>query len=147
MNDNTTIKADVESVDSLLGKVEGEPASSADTVFSSTNTVAKNISDIKRDLAAFKSKLTLSGEENAYAKVTVVTAETGTTIEVSAKTQSIATSTAEKQGLADAYDVKTFAVNGVSGESAAATSGVRVTEVGGNKVLDFSGLKIDCGEF
>ena len=147
LNDNTTIKADVESVDSLLGKVEGEPASSADTVFSSTNTVAKNISDIKRDLAAFKSKLTLSGEENAYAKVTVVTAETGTTIEVSAKTQSIATSTAEKQGLADAYDVKTFAVNGVSGESAAATSGVRVTEVGGNKVLDFSGLKIDCGEF
>ena len=148
LNDNTTIKADVESVDSLLGKVESEPASSADTVFSSTNTVAKNISDIKKDLAAFKSKLTLSGKANAYAEVTVVTAETGTTIEVSAKTQSIATSTKAAEGLADAYDVKKFAVSGVSGESAAAKSGVEVTtQSDGSKLLDFSGLKIDCGEF
>ena len=135
-------------MDAILGKdTSAGEGNTGNTVFSAGNTVAKNISDIKKDLAKFKSKLTLSGKENAYAEVTVVTAETGTTIEVSAKTQSIATSTAEKQGLADAYDVKTFAVNGVSGESAAATSGVRVTEVGGNKVLDFSGLKIDCGEF
>ena len=147
LNGNTTIKADVESVDSLLGKVEGEPASSANTVFSSTNTVAKNISEIKKDLAAFKNKLTLSGKANAYAEVTVVTAEDGTTIEVSAKTQSIATSTKAAEGLADAYDVRTFAVKDVSQESEAATSGVQVKEVGGNKVLDFSGLKIDCGEF
>ena len=80
--------------------------------------------------------------------MTVVTAETGTTIEVSAKTQSIATSTAEKQGLADAFDVKTFAVNGVSGKSDATSSGVKVeTQSDGSKLLDFSGLKIDCGEF
>ena len=135
--------ADVQ-LDAILGKDESD---GAETVFSTTNTVAKNISDIKKDLAAFKSKLTLSGEENAYAKVTVVSDATGTTIEVSAKTQSIATSTAEAKGLADAYDVRTFAVEGVSGESAAATSGVQVKTVEGNKVLDFSGLKIDCGEF
>lgn len=139
--------ADVQ-LDAILGKDEtaGE-RNSGNTVFDTTNTVAKNISDIKKDLAAFKSKLTLSGKDNDYAKVTVVTAVTGTTIEVSAKTQSIATSTAEKQGLADAYDVRTFAVKDVSKESDAATSGVQVKEVGGNKVLDFSGLKIDCGEF
>ena len=131
--------ADVQ-LDAILGKDEN-------TVFNKTNTVAKNISGIKRDLAAFKSKLTLSGKENAYAKVTVVSADSGTTIEVSAKTQSIATSEKLAQGLADAYDVKTFAVNGVSNELAA-SSGVQViTEVGGNRVLDFSGLKIDCGEF
>ena len=78
--------------------------------------------------------------------MTVVSDATGTTIEVSAKTHSIATSTAAEQGLADAYDVRTFAVNGVSQETAA-KSGVEVKVVGGNRVLDFSGLKIDCGEF
>ena len=131
--------ADVQ-LDAILGK-------DGTTVFNSTNTVAKNISDIKNDLAAFKRKLTLSGKDNAYAKVTVESTENGTTIEVSAKTQSIATSTAAEQGLADAHDVRTFAVSDVSQESPAATSGVQVKEVGGNKVLDFSGLKIDCGEF
>lgn len=139
--------ADVQ-LDAILGKDEtaGE-GNTGNTVFDKTNTVARNISDIKKDLAAFKSKLTLSGGETDYATVTVVTAKTGTTIEVSAKTQSIADSTAEKQGLADAYDVKTFAVSGVS-ESPAASSGVQVTkDVDGNRVLDFSGLKIDCGEF
>lgn len=139
--------ADVQ-LDAILGKDEtaGE-GNTGNTVFNKTNTVAKNISDIKKDLAKFKSKLTLSGKANAYAEVTVVTADSGTTIEVSAKTQSIAASTAAEQGLADAYDVRTFAVNDVSKESDAATSGVQVKEVGGNKVLDFSGLKIDCGEF
>lgn len=139
--------ADVQ-LDAILGKDEtaGE-GNTGNTVFNKTNTVAKNISDIKKDLAAFKSKLTLSGSENTYAKVTVVSADTGTTIEVSAKTKSIVDSTETVRGLADAYDVRTFAVSGVSQESAAAKSGVEVKEDGGNKVLDFSGLKIDCGEF
>lgn len=139
--------ADVQ-LDAILGKDEtaGE-GNTGNTVFNKTNTVAKNISVIKKDLAAFKSKLTLSGGETDYATVTVVTADSGTTIEVSAKTQSIATSTAEKQGLADAYDVRRFAVSNVSEKSDAATSGVKVDVVGGNRVLDFSGLKIDCGEF
>ena len=139
--------ADVQ-LDAILGKDEtAGNGNSGNTVFNTTNTVAKNISDIKKDLAKFKSKLTLSGEENAYAKVTVVTAETGTTIEVSAKTQSIATSTKAEEGLADAYDVRTFAVNGVNTKTDKASSGVQVKTVEGNKVLDFSGLKIDCGEF
>ena len=133
--------ADVQ-LDAILGKDEN-------TVFNKTNTVAKNISDIKRDLAAFKSKLTLSGEENAYAKVTVVSDATGTTIEVSAKTQSIATSSStDAKGLADAYDVKTFAIKDVKKTSPATSSGVNVEiQSDGSKLLDFSGLKIDCGEF
>ena len=136
--------ADVQ-LDAILGK---DTSAGAETVFSTTNTVAKNISDIKRDLAAFKNKLTLSGKENDYAKVTVVSDATGTTIEVSAKTQSIAESTAEKHGLADAYDVKTFAIKDVKKTSAATSSGVKVeTQSDGSKLLDFSGLKIDCGEF
>ena len=145
INAVTSLNAADVQLDAILGKDERD---GAETVFSNTNTVAKNISDIKKDLAAFKSKLTLSGEENNYAKVTVVSTDTGTTIEVSAKTQSIAESTAAAQGLADAYDVKTFAVKDVSNESVAASSGVKVVEeVNGNRVLDFSGLKIDCGEF
>lgn len=139
--------ADVQ-LDAILGKdTSAGEGNTGNTIFDKTNTVAKNISDIKKDLAAFKSKLTLSGKDNAYAKVTVESDANGTTIEVSAKTQSIATSTVDARGLADAYDVRTFAVKDVSQESAAATSGVQVKEVGGNKVLDFSGLKIDCGEF
>ena len=133
--------ADVQ-LDAILGKDEN-------TVFNKTNTVAKNISDIKRDLAEFKSKLTLSGKENDYAKVTVVSDATGTTIEVSAKTQSIATSSStDAKGLADAYDVKTFAIKDVKKTSPATSSGVNVeTQSDGSKLLDFSGLKIDCGEF
>lgn len=132
--------ADVQ-LDAILGKDES-------TVFDKTNTVAKNISDIKNDLAAFKSKLTLSGKDNAYAKVTVVSDATGTTIEVSAKTQSIATSTKAEEGLADAYDVKTFAIKDVKQTSEETSSGVKVeAQSDGSKLLDFSGLKIDCGEF
>lgn len=139
--------ADVQ-LDAILGKDESAgDGNTGNTVFDKTNTVAKNISDIKKDLAKFKSKLTLSGKANAYAEVSVVTAETGTTIEVSAKTQSIATSTKAAEGLADAYDVKTFAIKDVSQEPTA-SSGVKVTtQSDGNRVLDFSGLKIDCGEF
>ena len=143
----TTIEEEVGSFDSLLGKVESDPADSADTVFDSTNTVAKTISDIKKDLAAFKNKLSLSGKENAYAKVTIVSADSGTTIEVSAKTQEVSTATAAEQGLADAYDVRTFAVKGVNSTTLATSAGVKVEVVDGNNMLDFTELKVDCGEF
>ena len=81
--------------------------------------------------------------------MTVVSDATGTTIEVSAKTQSIATSSStDAKGLADAYDVKTFAIKDVKKTSPATSSGVNVeTQSDGSKLLDFSGLKIDCGEF
>jgi hypothetical protein len=148
LDNNSNVKADAESIDSLLGKVENTPADSADTVFSSVNSVAKNISDIKKDLAAFKNKLNLVGLENAYEKVTVVSAETGTTIEVSAKTQDIATSTSATTGLADAFDVRQFAVSDVDSTSLDTSAGV-VTKAtaSGDKVLDFTNIKIDCGEF
>ena len=148
MDSNTNVKADTELVDTLLGKEVSDPASSADTVFDSTNTVAKTISDIKKDIAAFKNRLSLSGGENAYAKVTIVSAETGTTIEVSAITQSIATASAATQGLADSYDVRTFAVSAVDDTSLATSAGVQVkSDADGDRVLDFSNLKVDCGTF
>lgn len=147
LDGNTNVKADIESVDSLLGKVESEPASSADTVFDSENTVAKNITDIKKALDALKNKLALSGKENAYAQVTIVSADSGTTIEVSAKTQVISAATAVEQGLADAYDVRTFAVSNVDDTSLATSAGVQVKSLGDDKVLDFTNLKVDCGEF
>ena len=148
LDSNTNVKADTELVDTLLGKEVSDPASSADTVFDSTNTVAKTISDIKKDIAAFKNRLSLSGVENAYAKVTIVSAETGTTIEVSAITQSIATASAATQGLADSYDVRTFAVSAVDDTSLATSAGVQVkSDADGDRVLDFSNLKVDCGTF
>lgn len=130
--------ADVK-IDAIIGE-------ESDTVFSSESTVAKNISDIKADIQAFKNKLTLSGKENAYAKVTVVSAATGTSIEVSAVTKTVSAATALEQGLADAYDVRTFAVSNVSGGTSN-VEGVQVKDENGNKVLDFSTFKLDCGEF
>lgn len=136
----STVKADMESLDAIIG-------SGASSAFSPANTVAKNIDDIKADLEALKNKLALSGRENAYAKVTVVSADTGTTIEVSAKTQVVSAATAVEQGLADAYDVRTFAVSAVDTTSLATSAGVQVKSLGYDKVLDFTNLKVDCGEF
>lgn len=126
-----------------------------------TDTLARatesELSSIKDDLEAFKKKLTLSGKENNYAKVTVTTADTGTTIEVSAKTHDIKTSSATTDGLADSYDVKTFAINGIhtdsTGEGVVAydkSAGVVVSEDTSDesvRKLDFSHLVVDCGEF
>ena len=126
-----------------------------------TDTLARatenELSSIKDNLEAFKKKLTLSGIENNYAKVTVTPSDNGTTIEVSAKTHDIKTSTAAQQGLADAYDVKNFAINGIhtdsTGQGVVAydkSAGVVVSadSVDNNvRKLDFSHLVVDCGEF
>lgn len=150
LNNNTTVKADAETIDGLLGKVSDQ--GSANTEFTTTETVAKNITDIKKDIDAFKHKLSLSGLENNYAKVTVVSADTGTTIEVSAKTHTISTATALEDGLADAYDVKQFAVNGVLTDTSAglydkSAHVVVNTDAQGIRTLDFSKISIDCGTF
>lgn len=68
-------------------------------------------------------------------------------IEISAATKDIATSTQLGQGHADAYDVKTFALNDVDTTDSATTSNVRVVSVDGLRKLDFSRMVIDCGSF
>ena len=156
INDVDSLNAADVKLDAILGKVENDP-DSADTIFDTTNTVAQNITNIKKDIEAFKKKLTLSGLENEYAKVTIVSGESGTTIEVSAKTTDIKTSSAITQGLADAFDVKEFAINGIYEDSTEPgvvaydkSAGVVVTEDENDdnvRKLDFSHLVVDCGVF
>ena len=148
LDSNSTVKADAETLDSLFGKVSG--GTSADTVFTSGNTVAKNISDIKKDLDAFKhkSELTLV-DDNKYIATEVTTAETGTTIGVSAVTKAISDSSSSNSALADSYDVRHFAVNNI----VASTTKIKIVEdtAEGNtdavRKIDFSQISIDCGEF
>lgn len=139
--------ADVQ-LDAILGKDEtAGPRNSGNTVFDTTNTVAKNISDIKKDLAAFKNKLTLSvKDDDKYIATSISTADSGTVITVSAITKDIATSTSNASAIADSYNVKRFAVSQIKADAA---SGVEIVDSGegGFRELSFAKLTIDCGEF
>ena len=61
--------------------------------------------------------------------------------------QDIRTSEELGEGLADAYDVKGFALYDIDTTDSATTSGVQVQVIDGFKKLDFSRLVIDCGTF
>ena len=141
--------ADVQ-LDAILGK---DTSAGAETVFDTTNTVAKNISDIKKDLAAFKSKLTLSvNADDKYMATSISTADTGTVITVSAITKDVATSTSADSAIADSYNVKRFAVSQIKADEGVAhhASGVEIVDSETNdgfKQLSFAKLTIDCGEF
>lgn len=142
--------ADVK-LDSILGKDESAGAgNSGNTVFDTTNTVAKNISDIKKDIDAFKHQLELSiVDDNKYINTDIQTATTGTVIGVSAITKPISTSTASDSAIADSYDVRTFAVNNIVADTTR-ISIIENTATGntdGVRKIDFSLLSIDCGEF
>ena len=145
--------ADVQ-LDAILGKDEtaGED-NTGNTVFDTTNTVAKNISDIKKGLAAFKSKLTLSiDDDNKYIDAKITTADSGTLITVSAITKDIAESTSTASAIADSYNVKRFAVSKIKADEGVAhhASGVEIVDSETNdgfKQLSFAKLTIDCGEF
>lgn len=136
--------ADVQ-LDAILGK---DTSAGAETVFSTENTVAKNISNIKKDLAAFKNKLTLSvNDDNKYIETSISVADSGTLITVSAITKDIATSTSADSAIADSYNVKRFAVSEIKADAA---SGVEIVDSGdgdGFRQLSFAKLTIDCGEF
>ena len=145
--------ADVQ-LDAILGKDESAGAgNSGNTVFDTTNTVAKNISDIKKDLAAFKSKLTLSvNDDDKYIATSISTADTGTVITVSAITKDIAVSENGASAIADSYNVKRFAVSQIKADEGVAhhASGVEIVNSGegdGFRQLSFAKLTIDCGEF
>lgn len=145
--------ADVQ-LDAILGKDESAGAgNSGNTVFDTTNTVAKNISDIKKDLAAFKNKLTLSvNDDDKYIATSISTADTGTVITVSAITKDIAVSENGASAIADSYNVKRFAVSQIKADEGVAhhASGVEIVNSGegdGFRQLSFAKLTIDCGEF
>ena len=141
--------ADVQ-LDAILGKDESD---GAETVFSTTNTVAKNISDIKKDLAAFKKKLTLSvNDDDKYIATNISSDENGTVITVSAITKDVSASEKDASAIADSYNVKRFAVSQIKADAGVAhhASGVEILDSGegdGFRQLSFAKLTIDCGEF
>lgn len=148
LDNNETVKDDVETLDELLGK--SDIGTSAETVFDSTNTVAKSISDIKKALDAFEhqSELTVV-DDGQYIDAQVTTAETGTTIGVSAITMDITASTSGDSALADSYDVRHFAVNDIVADDTRIEI-IEDTAVGNTeevRKIDFSLISIDCGEF
>lgn len=148
LDNNETVKDDVETLDELLGK--SDIGTSAETVFDSTNTVAKSISDIKKALDAFEhqSELTVV-DDGQYIDAQVTTAETGTTIGVSAITMDITASTSSDSALADSYDVRHFAVNDIVADDTRIEI-IEDTAVGNTeevRKIDFSLISIDCGEF
>lgn len=145
--------ADVQ-LDAILGKdVTAGDGNTGNTVFDTTNTVAKNISDIKKDLAAFKNKLTLSvNDDDKYIATSISTADSGTVITVSAITKDISASTKDDSAIADSYNVKRFAVSEIKADAEGArhASGVEIVDSGTNdgfRQLSFAKLTIDCGEF
>ena len=150
---NSLNAADVQ-LDAILGKDETAGAgNSGNTVFDTTNTVAKNISDIKKDLAAFKNKLTLSvKDDDRYIATSISTADSGTSITVSAITKDVSASTKDDSAIADSYNVKRFAVSQIKADEGVAhhKSGVEIVDSETNdgfKQLSFAKLTIDCGEF
>ena len=145
--------ADVQ-LDAILGKdTTAGAGNSGNTVFDATNTVAKNISDIKKDLAAFKNKLTLSvNDDDKYIATNISSDETGTVITVSAITKDISASENGASAIADSYNVKRFAVSQIKADAGVAhhASGVEILDSGegdGFRQLSFAKLTIDCGEF
>ena len=146
LDGNSTVKADAETLDSLLGVVN--EGTSADTEFSSSNTVAKNISDIKKALDAFEHQSELRVvDDGQYIDAQVTVAESGTTISVEAITKDIALSTSGDSALADSYDVKQFAVSAVKDDSTGNTINVSVVTEGDVRKIDFTNMVVDCGEF
>lgn len=150
---NNTVKGDIETIDTILGKVESTPASSADTVFSSENTVAKSISDIKKDIAAFKDKLNVV-DDDKYIKANLTKGDDGTfTIGVSALTQSVSAATSSTSKLVDSWDAKVNLVHEiVDNTEASKANGFNVTKTDASDsnsgvVYDFTNLVVDCGTF
>lgn len=145
---NSLNAADVQ-LDAILGKdVTAGEGNTGNTVFDTTNTVAKNISDIKKDLAAFKNKLTLSvNDDDKYIATNISSADSGTLITVSAITKDIAESTSTVSAIADSYNVKRFAVSQIKADAASGVEIVDSADNDGFRQLSFAKLTIDCGEF
>lgn len=148
----TSVKSDIEILDSVLGSEPETTSSAGDGVtFDSTNTVAKSIKDLKAQLNAAKSALTISAEDdNKYINTNVTTSSTGTVIGVSAITMSIANSTSASSALVDSWDAKQYAVYDVTdstSNNAHLINLTTTTDSNGRKVVDFANMVVDCGEF
>ena len=147
----TSVKSDIEILDSVIGSEAETTSGAGDGVtFDSTNTVAKSIKDLKAQIAAAQSALTISAvDDDKYIATNVSTSSTGTVIGVSAITSNIADATSAATGLVDAYDAKQYAVYGVQDTTSGAhTANVTTTsDSNGRKVIDFTSMVVDCGEF
>ena len=147
LDDNTNVKEDVETLDMLLGRYESIPSDSADTVFSSGNTVAMNITEMKKRIAELEAK-SIEGEDTDYAETTVEEISGVTTIKVDIITHDIETSSGDTDGLATAFDVKQYAVHDVKDDSTYEKINLKVEEdIDGIRKIDFTNIVIDCGEF
>ena len=144
----TTVKADIEMLDALLGKDEtAGTGNSGNTVFNTTNTVAKSISDIKKELAAFKDGLTVSGDSK-YIKAEINQTDSAATIGVSAITHVISSSTSGSSALVDSWDAKQNLVHKIVDNTTGANKFNVSAEVESDGLTyDFTSLVVDCGTF
>ncbi len=136
-------------IDDKIGSHTGETNPDYNVAFTSAATVADKISDILKEIDAAKEALDIEVvDDNKYIATEVSKDESGTTIGISAITHDIATSTSAATGLADAYDVKQFAVSAVKDNSAnGALTKIAIVKEDDVVKLDVSNLVVDCGTF
>ncbi len=146
-----TVKTDVEALDTVLGKAAESTQGAGDGVeFSSTNTVASNIQNLKARIAAAEAKSVSATGDAKYITATTATTANGVEVGVSAITSNIADATSAATGLVDAWDAKQYAVYGVQDTTTGGPNTVNVsttTDASGRKVIDFTSMVVDCGEF
>lgn len=149
LDSNDSVKEDVETLDSLLG-ITTTAETEYPVEFSSANTVAKSISDLKEEIAEAKSNLTLRGVDNKYMDLTVTSGASGTTLEASAITMEISSSTSSQSALVDSWDAKQYAVHNVVDTTSGAND-INLTvsndETTGERTINFTSMVVDCGEF
>lgn len=146
-----TVKSDVEALDTVLGKADETAQDAGDAVeFSSSNTVASNIQSLKARIAAAEAKSISAAGDNTYITATTATTANGVEVQVSAITSNIADATSAATGLVDAWDAKQYAVYGVQDTTTGGPNTINVTtttDSNGKKVIDFTSMIVDCGEF
>lgn len=154
LDESTTVKTDTEALDELLGSHTGDTSGATyDVTFTSSNTVADNISDIRKALADYKQALSLTAvDDDKYIATEVTTGDTGTTIGVSAITMDITASTTGSSALADSWDVKEYTITdrvANDGANNGADSNIQIVAADDDsgKLFDFSEIVVDCGTF
>ena len=139
-------------LDAIIGTHDDADAN-YDVTFDSTNTVAKSISDIKKAIDEAKSALTLSATDDKYINTEVISADTGTTIGISAVTGSVVTATSSNSALVDSWDAKQNLVHElVDNTSKEGVNDWHVTKTNAadnnnGVTYDFTNLVVDCGTF
>jgi len=151
--DNKSVKEDIQTLDSIIGSYDdGTTATTYDVTFSTGNTVAKSISDIKKAIDEAKSALTLSATDDKYINTEVISADTGTTIGISAVTGSVVTATSSNSALVDSWDAKQNLVHELVDNTREGVNDWHVTKTAAaddnsGVTYDFTNLVVDCGTF